>query len=117
MFTVCYVALLTSDSSFTYAPGPGPMSCLSGHTCQAQGTAGTFELDSLIIYLTIDSDSAFHGPLPLSPQESIFNPFITIHSCELLSEMWHEELTVLKTGIKTLWLLKATVLKDTSIVQ
>lgn len=67
MFTVRYVALLTSDSPFTYAPGPGPMSCLSGHTCQAWGTAAALKLDSLIAYLTIDSDSAFHGPLPLSP--------------------------------------------------
>lgn len=69
-------------------------------TCQVLDTPAALKPDSLITYLTIDSDSAFLSSLPLSLQESIFNLFITIHSLVLLSEMWHEELIAMKTGIK-----------------
>lgn len=67
VFPVVHVSHLTSDSLFTYAPGPGPMSGLNGPpTCQALGTSVALKLDSLKTYLTIDSDSAFLGSLPLS---------------------------------------------------
>lgn len=57
---------LASDRPFTYAPGPGPMFCLSGPALEALDTSAALKLDSSTVYLITSKDSLFalHGSLP-----------------------------------------------------